>query len=166
MKRVLVIGAGITGLAAANRLVELNQTAANPIEVLLLEGSKRLGGIVRTEERDGFLLEHGPDSFLSEKPEVINLSARIGIKSRLVQTNPRYRYSFIVNKGRLCKVPKGFHLLAPSRLWPMITSDIFSWRGKARVLLETVVPKRASNGDVDAGGADTRPAPAATPGGG
>ncbi|HLA12007.1 MAG TPA: protoporphyrinogen oxidase [Pyrinomonadaceae bacterium] len=154
MKRVLVIGAGITGLAAANRLVELNQTAANRIEVLLLEGSKRLGGIVRTEERDGFLLEHGPDSFLSEKPEVINLAARIGIKSRLAQTNPRYRRSFIVSKGRLCNVPKGFHLLAPSRLWPMITSDIFSWRGKARILLETVVPRRASNGDVDESLAD------------
>ena len=62
MNRIVVIGGGITGLAAANRVQEINPS----IKVTLLEASDRLGGTLQTEYRDGFLLERGPDSFISE----------------------------------------------------------------------------------------------------
>ncbi len=148
-RRIAIIGGGITGLAAVHRLIELQQAADRPLEVILFEASPRLGGIIKTENRDGFLIEAGPDSFISEKPEALNLAKRIGLESQLIQTNPEFRRSFIVRNGRLRPVPEGFQLLGPSRLWPFIKSDIFSWAGKARMTLDLVLPRRIINGNDD-----------------
>ena len=143
MKRIVVVGAGITGLAAAHRLLELEPS----IQVTLLEASERLGGTIQTEHRDGFLLERGPDSFISEKPEALALAKRLGLESQLIQTNEAYRRSFIVRNGKLRAVPDGFQLLAPSRIWPFITSDIFSVAGKARMAADLFLPRKSTNGD-------------------
>lgn len=145
MKRVVIIGGGITGLAAAHRVLERSREAGQPVDLTILEGGPRVGGIVQTHERDGFLLESGPDSFISEKPAALDLVRRLGIESHLIETNESYRRSFVVRQGRLLPVPEGFHLLAPSRLWPFLRSDIFSWPGKARMALDLVLP-RGSNG--------------------
>jgi oxygen-dependent protoporphyrinogen oxidase len=151
-RRVVIVGGGISGLAAAHRLVERSggETSNAPLEVVLLERSSRAGGTIRTERRDGFLLETGPDSFISEKPEALALARRIGLEEHLIQTNQEHRRSFIVRQGRLLPVPEGFQLLAPSRLWPFITSEIFSWTGKARMALELLLPRRThENGATD-----------------
>ena len=145
MRRVVVIGGGISGLAAAHRLIELDSS----LQVTLLEASSRLGGILQTDERDGFLLERGPDSFISEKPEAVALAKRLGLESRLIETNPDYRRSFIVRNGRLRPVPEGFQLLAPSRIWPFLTTDIFSVMGKVRMAADLVLPRKAANGTSD-----------------
>src|SRR5215510_12392321 len=137
---VVIIGGGISGLAAAHRLLELGA------QVTLLEASNRLGGTIQTEYRDGFLLERGPDSFISEKPQAVALAKRLGLESHLVQTNEQFRRSFIVRDGRLRPVPEGFQLLAPSRLWPFITSDIFSVAGKARMAADLLLPRKSANG--------------------
>ena len=142
---VAVIGGGISGLAAAHRLLELDPS----LQVTLLEASPRLGGTIRTDERDGFLLERGPDSFISEKPEAVALAKRLGLESRLIETNSRYRRSFIVRNGRLRPVPEGFQLLAPSRIWPFLATDIFSVIGKARMAADLILPRRALNGAAD-----------------
>jgi oxygen-dependent protoporphyrinogen oxidase len=148
--RVVVIGGGISGLAAAYRLQERGHELHNAPEILLLEASTRTGGIIRTHRREGFLMEGGPDSFISEKPEAINLAERIGLADRLIETNPTMRRSFIVRGGRLHAVPEGFQLLAPSRFWPFVTTEIFTWRGKARMALDMVLPRRAcANGGDD-----------------
>jgi oxygen-dependent protoporphyrinogen oxidase len=149
--KVIVIGGGISGLAAAHRLVERSRESLNSaIEVMLLERSSRVGGTIRTEKREEFLLETGPDSFISEKPEALELARRLGLEERLIQTNNAHRRSFIVRDGRLRPVPEGFQLLAPSRFWPFITSDIFSWQGKARMALELLLPRRVQrNGSAD-----------------
>ena len=147
MKRIAIIGGGISGLAAAHRVIELSTTNRQPIHVTIIEASSRLGGTIQTEHRDGFLLERGPDSFISEKPEAVALSRRLGIDSQLIQTNEQHRRSFIVRNGRLRAVPEGFQLLAPSRLWPFITSDIFSVTGKLRMSMDLLLPRRAMNGD-------------------
>src|SRR5215203_555664 len=123
---VLIIGGGISGLAAAHRVLELNPST----RVTILEASDRLGGTIQTEQRDGFLLERGPDSFISEKPHALALAKRLGLESQLIQTNEEYRRSFIVRDGRLRPVPEGFQLLAPARIWPFLASDIFSLTGK------------------------------------
>jgi len=143
MNRIVVIGGGITGLAAAHRVHEINPA----IKVTLLEASDRLGGTIQTEHRDGFLLERGPDSFISEKPEALALAKRLGLESQLIQTNETFRRSFIVRNGRLRAVPEGFQLLAPSRMWPFITSDIFSLAGKARMAADLFLPRKSTNGD-------------------
>jgi oxygen-dependent protoporphyrinogen oxidase len=147
--RVVIIGGGITGLAAAHRLIERSSESKPQVDVLLLEASSRLGGIIQTECRDGFLLERGPDSFISEKPEAIDLAKRIGLESHLIETNRQYRRSFIVRNGSLRPVPEGFHLLAPSRFWPFITTDILSWAGKARMAMDLVLPGANTNGNAD-----------------
>src|SRR4026209_2130591 len=140
---VVIIGGGISGLAAAHRFNE------QQFRVTLLEASPRLGGTIHTEYRDGFLLERGPDSFISEKPQAIALAKRLGLESQLIQTNEEYRRSFIVRDGRLRAVPEGFQLLAPSRMWPFITSDIFSLAGKARMAADLFLPRKRTNGASD-----------------
>ena len=145
MNRIVVIGGGISGLAAAHRALELNPAA----QVTVLEASDRLGGTIQTEFRDGFLLERGPDSFISEKPHAIALAKRLGLESQLIQTNEEFRRSFIVRDGRLRAVPDGFQLLAPSRMWPFITSDIFSIPGKVRMAADLLLPRKHANGSTD-----------------
>ena len=140
---VIIVGGGISGLAAAHHLSDA------PVKVTLLEASNRLGGTIHTEHRDGFLLERGPDSFISEKPQALALTKRLGLESQLIQTNEKLRRSFIVRNGRLRTVPEGFQLLAPSRLWPFIASDIFSLAGKARMAADLLLPRKSSNGTTD-----------------
>ncbi|MDT7602946.1 MAG: protoporphyrinogen/coproporphyrinogen oxidase, partial [Acidobacteriota bacterium] len=145
-RRVVVIGGGVSGLAAAHRLSTRAATSSQQLEVLLLEASPRTGGTVRTQRREGFLLEAGPDSFISEKPEAVALAKEIGLESHLIGTNDTHRRAFIVRDGRLRPVPEGFQLLAPSRLLPFMTSSIVSLRGKARIALEIFLPRRAEDG--------------------
>jgi oxygen-dependent protoporphyrinogen oxidase len=144
INRIVVVGGGISGLAAAHRLIELGQT-----KVTLIEASPRLGGTIQTEHRDGFLIERGPDSFISERPEALTLAKRLGLESQLIQTNKKYRRSFIVRGGRLRAVPEGFQLLAPSRIWPFLTSDIFSFKGKTRMAADLFLPRKGTNGTQD-----------------
>jgi len=143
-KRIVVVGGGISGLAAAHRLVELG---VDKSRITLLEASGRLGGTLETRNRDGFLLEGGPDSFISEKPEAVALVKRLGLESQLIQTNEQHRRSFIVRNGRLRPVPEGFQLLAPSRVWPFITTDIFSLAGKLRIAADLLLPRQNGNED-------------------
>jgi oxygen-dependent protoporphyrinogen oxidase len=151
-RRIAIVGGGISGLAAAHALTQRARAHHHALEVLLIEGSTRLGGTIRTSRRDGFLLEGGPDAFISEKPEALELARQLGLESHLLGTNAEHRRSFIVRGGRLRPVPEGFHLLAPSRFRPFVTTDIFSWAGKARMALDLLLPRRGGahpNGDDD-----------------
>ena len=149
MKRIVVIGGGITGLAAAHRILERCAGASQPVEVCLLEAGSQVGGIIKTEERDGFTIERGPDSFITEKPEALSLVRRLGLEPHLINTNNAHRRSFVVRKNRLLPVPDGFNLLAPARLWPFVTSGIFSWSGKARIAMDLVLPRRQARDQAD-----------------
>jgi oxygen-dependent protoporphyrinogen oxidase len=149
MKRVVIIGAGISGLAAAYKILERHAELREPIALTLLEASSRAGGIIQTEERDGFLLECGPDAFITEKPEALDLARRLGLEPHLIQTNENHRRSFVVRNGRLLPIPAGFNLIAPSRLRPFLASEIFSWHGKARMALDLLLPRGKLNGDAD-----------------
>ena len=149
MKLIAIIGGGISGLAAAHRLIELSKTNQQPIKVTILESSSRLGGIIQTEDREGFRLERGPDSFISEKPEALSLAHRLSLDSHLIETNNQHRRSFIVRKGKLRPVPEGFQLLAPSRFWPFVSTDIFSMLGKLRMSADLLLPRKNVNGTND-----------------
>jgi protoporphyrinogen/coproporphyrinogen III oxidase len=149
MKRIVIIGGGISGLAAAHRLFELSAGESVPIEVQLLEASSNAGGVIRTHSRDGFLLEAGPDAFISEKPEALSLIRRLGLDKNLIETNPQHRRSFVARGNKLIPVPEGFQLLAPSRFLPFLKSDILSWRGKARMTLDLFLPRRAHVNGID-----------------
>jgi len=144
--RVAVVGGGISGLAAAHRLVELSRARNRPIDLHLLETSPRLGGVIATERSDGFLIEAGPDSFLSEKPAALDLCQRLGITDRLVRTREEFRRTYVVRRGTLHALPDGFLLMAPTQLWPLATTRLFSWPGKLRMACDLLLP-RGPGGD-------------------
>ena len=139
--KVVVVGGGITGLAAAHRAVELARERSIALELTLVESRDRLGGTIATEHAGGFLIEAGPDSFLSEKPWALALCRRLGVEHRLVRTDDRFRKVFVWRGGRLHPLPDGFQLLAPTRLGPFVRSGLFSWRGKLRMALDLLIPR-------------------------
>ena len=139
--RLVVVGGGVSGLAAAHRAVELARERGRPLELTLLEAGDRLGGTIQTERRDGFLVECGPDSFLSEKPWALALCRRLGLEDRLIRTDDRFRRTFVVFRGSLHPLPDGFQLLAPTQLRPFVSSGLFSWRGKLRMACDLLLPR-------------------------
>lgn len=145
--RVVVIGGGISGLAAAHRLCELSREARRHVEVTLLEARDHLGGLIDTETREGFLLEGGPDAFLSEEPWALELCRRIGMADELIQTRPELRRSLILHGGKLQPLPEGFYLVAPARREALWGCPFLSWRGKLRLACEPFIPRRSSDGD-------------------
>lgn len=141
--RIAVIGGGITGLAAAHRLLELAPRA----QVKLFDAGKRLGGVLQTERRDGYLVELSADNFITNVPWGIDLCRRLGLEEQLLRTREAQRRAYVVRRGRLAPVPLGFQLLAPSRLWPIVRSPLLSWPGKLRLLREPFVRRRQASGD-------------------
>lgn len=130
--RVAIIGGGITGLATAQRLKKLSDS----IDVTIFEASRRLGGIIRTEEADGLLMELGPDSFITNKPGGIRLCEEIGFADQLIPTDSRFRRSLVLANGKPQPVPDGFMLMAPSKPWSILTTPVLSFAGKLRLLYE------------------------------
>ncbi|HEV3109280.1 MAG TPA: protoporphyrinogen oxidase [Candidatus Binataceae bacterium] len=155
MKHVVVIGGGIAGLAAAHRLTELAREDADPIQVTLLERSGRVGGPIETVCERGFVIECGADSFISEKPWALALARRLGLEAELIPTG-EMRRTMIVCRGRLTDIPAGFNLLAPINLLPMFKSPILSLRGKLRLALELMLPRRVADADESIAGFVTR----------
>lgn len=143
-RRIAVIGGGISGLAAAHRLVELG---GPQVEVSLFEASAKLGGVIGTERIGEYLVETGPDMFITNKPEAVALCERLGLKDRLVPTDSTHRRSLVLRRGRPVEVPDGFQLLSPVKVWPVLASPIFSPWGKLRMGLEYVLPRRTSGED-------------------
>jgi oxygen-dependent protoporphyrinogen oxidase len=138
----VVVGGGITGLSAAHQLLELGARTGEPLTVRLLERSDRLGGVVRTERVGEYLIEAGPDSLVAHKPAAARLAERIGLAPDLTQVGGRHPGTEIVRKGRPIRVPDGFLMMAPTRLWPAMRSPLFSIRGKLRMACEPWVAAR------------------------
>ena len=96
MKRVIIVGGGISGLSTAFYL----SRARPDLGIVLLEGRSRLGGVITTFRRDGFVIEGGPDSFVTAKPWGVQLCRDLGIESRLIPTNPAHRKTYVLSRGR------------------------------------------------------------------
>jgi protoporphyrinogen/coproporphyrinogen III oxidase len=143
MKRVVIVGGGIAGLAAAHRLARETRGAA----VTLIESETRLGGKILTERVGGFVLEGGPDSFLSAKPRGLGLCRELGLADRLLGTNEKLRRTYVLRGGQLYDLPEGLSGLVPSRLGPIARSGLLSPWGKLRMAGEYLVPPRPEDGD-------------------
>ena len=150
-RRIVIVGGGIAGLAAAHRLLELRNAQALDLEILLLEASHRLGGCIATEQVGDFLIEAGPDSFISEKPWALRLCERLGLAPRLVSTQAAHQKIYVVHHGKLVPLPEGFFLLAPTQLAPFVRTPLFSWRGKLRMTAELLMPRGVANVDESLG---------------
>src|SRR5437867_8099397 len=143
--KLVVVGGGITGPAAGHRAGELTRERSTALDLTLIEARARLGGTVATERAGGFLIEAGPDSFLSEKPWALALCRRLGVEDRLARTDDRFRKAFVLFRGRLHPLPDGFQLLAPTRIVPFLRSGLLSWPGKLRMALDLVLPRGAGD---------------------
>jgi oxygen-dependent protoporphyrinogen oxidase len=115
--------------------------------VLLLEASDRLGGAIASEQSQGFLVEYGADSFLTEKPWATALAHRLGLDDRLIRTRDEERRTFVVHDGRLHPLPEGFLMMAPTQLGSLLGSGLFSLAGKLRMALDLVLPRRTATDD-------------------
>lgn len=134
-QRVAVIGGGVTGLAAAHRLIELGGA-----EVELFDANAAPGGLLTTERVGDCLIERGADSFITNKPAGIELCLRLGLESELIRTNSDFRRSLVLHNGRPVEVPRGFQLLMPTQLEPIMATDLLSDAGKQRVADEASIP--------------------------
>jgi protoporphyrinogen/coproporphyrinogen III oxidase len=146
-KRIAVIGGGLSGLSAAHRVLELSAAENRPVELTLFEAGDRLGGVIGTQQIDDYLVEMGADSFITNKLWALELCHRLGLEDQLIPTDEAYRRSLVLRRGRPVPVPEGFMLMAPAKIWPVLTSPIFSLLGKLRLGWEYFVPKRTETTD-------------------
>ena len=144
-KRVVIVGGGITGLSAAYFLLKRSRELEVPIEIALIEASKRLGGKIRTERTHDFVIEGGPDAFLVQKPWAVRLCRELGLGEQLVAPNPGKTYVLV--GGRLRRLPEGAMGLIPTRLDSFARSELFTPWGKLRMGLDLVIPPKRDDRD-------------------
>jgi oxygen-dependent protoporphyrinogen oxidase len=145
MKRIAIIGGGISGLAAAFALEEHRR--AGSIEYTLYESSPNLGGVLRTEHIHGCIVEAGPDSFITEKPWAADLCRALGLGDQLIGSNDADRITYIFVRGRLIPMPDGLMFMVPTKILPTGFSPLFSWSTKLRMAQELFDPPRAADAD-------------------
>jgi oxygen-dependent protoporphyrinogen oxidase len=146
MKRIAIIGGGISGLAAAFEL-EQQRRAGVDLDYTLYESSSRFGGVLRTEHIHGCVVEAGPDSFVSEKPWAAELARAIGLGDQLIGSNDADRKTYILTRGQLVEMPDGLMFMVPTKILPTGLSPLFSWRTKLRMAQELFHPPRAVDHD-------------------
>lgn len=144
MKRVAIIGGGMAGLAAAHAL---HQAGAGKRDWHLFEQHHRVGGKIVTDQVDGFTIEGGPDSFITQKPWGLDLCRELGLNDELIPCNQEAAKVYILVNGKLCALPAGFRLTVPTRIMPFLRSPLFSWRAKLRMMWEPFVPPARDGSD-------------------
>ncbi|MGA1617098.1 MAG: protoporphyrinogen oxidase [Pirellulales bacterium] len=155
-RHLVVVGGGLAGLAAAERLTSAAPRCGKS-RITLLEAGSRLGGVIATVRQDGWLIERSADSFLAARPEGMDLVHRLGLEDELVSVIPAVRRALVWSKpqraaaGRLVPVPAGFRLLAPGKLVGVLASPLLSWSARLRVAAERFVPPRRLSpaGEID-----------------
>lgn len=138
-----ILGGGITGLAAA---WELRKTLPDA-RITLFEATGHFGGKIITRTLEGCLVEGGPDSLLTEKPWATALCRELGLEHELLPSNDAQRSFSILHRGRLHPFPAGCKLFIPQKVTPILTTSLLSPLGKARMLLEPLLPHRLPDGD-------------------
>lgn len=146
MKRIAIVGGGISGLSAAFYL-EKSRVAGADLQYTLFESGQRLGGCLASDYIEGCLVEAGPDSFLTEKPWASFLCADLGLGDQLIGSNDVQRKTYIVVHGRLIAMPDGLMFMVPTRLMPTVLSPLFSWKTKLRMAQELLHPPRPMQQD-------------------
>src|SRR6266542_4243010 len=145
-EHIVIVGGGITGLAAAHAIARANREHGYGVRCTLLESSSRLGGKVQTEQADGFLVEQGPDAMLARKADGRQFCEQLGLGGDLIGSNSAGG-TYVVHRGRLQPLPESMVLVAPTRLRPWLTTPLISPLGKLRAGLDLVLPARTDGAD-------------------
>ena len=124
------MGGGISGLSAAYDLARAG------VPYILVEKQPRLGGVIQTHAIEGCVVEAGPDSFISQKPEALALIRELGMEREVIGSNDHSRITYILRHGKLTRLPEGVMMIVPSRVWPMVKSPLLGWGTKLRMALE------------------------------
>lgn len=148
-KKVIVVGGGITGLSAAFYMQKEAREKGLPLDVTLIEASKKLGGKIETVRRDGFIIERGPDSFLIRKKSMSRLAEDVGVAHDLVKNATGQAYIYI--KGQLHPIPGGSIMGIPTEIGPFIKTGLFSLTGKMRAAGDLILPRKTTEGDQSLG---------------
>ena len=135
MNKIAIIGGGISGLATAFTL-EKARISGGPLEYQVFEASPHFGGVLRTENVEGCVVEAGPDSFLTEKRWASDFCRVLGLGGQLVSSNDAARKTYIYVNGRLLPLPDGLAFMVPTKIWPMIFSPLFSMNTKLKMARE------------------------------
>jgi oxygen-dependent protoporphyrinogen oxidase len=144
MKKVAIIGGGIAGLATA---YYLDERGRGVIGYTLIESAPTFGGKIVSAREKGFVVEGGPDSFLTTKPAALELCRALGLGDQLIGTNDAGRKVFVWSRGKLRPMPDGVMLIIPTRWMPFVKSSLISWRGKIRMGMDAFIPPRREDGD-------------------
>jgi oxygen-dependent protoporphyrinogen oxidase len=148
-RRIAIVGGGISGVATAYQL------ACDGVEYTLFEASDRLGGIIETVRRQGFIIECGPDSWVTEKPWARELAEELGLKDQIIASQDQWRRTYVQQGGdrlaQLVPIPDGMRMMVPAKWGPLLESPLFSWQARLAYLRE---PKRAAELKASAPGHD------------
>ncbi|MBE0448615.1 MAG: protoporphyrinogen oxidase [Actinobacteria bacterium] len=146
MKKVAIIGGGITGLSAAYAVKRAQQEI--DIDYMVFEKSSRLGGKIYTERtEDGFAVEGGPDSFISTKPWIFELARKLNCENKIIGSNDELKKTYILVGNKLRELPDGVMMIVPTKIMPFLTTNLFSWPGKIRMAMDFFVPKKKDAND-------------------
>src|SRR5690606_34594351 len=146
VRRVGIVGGGISGLSAAYYLKKKSSQLQKALQIQVIEREKTLGGVIRSEQEGDFLLEWGPEGFVSYKQAAVRLVKELGVGDELLGSNDYQRKNYVVLDGPWLAYPDGMAFLSPVRLSSFWRTAPLSLRGKLRVFLEPFISP--SNGDL------------------
>jgi len=147
MRRIAIIGGGISGLSAAFALEQQRKKLSAPVEYVLFEATDQLGGVLVTERVNECLVEGGPDSFITEKPWAADLCREIGLEDQLIGSNDADRKTYILVNGRLVVLPDGLMFMVPTKILPTVLSPLFGIGTKIRMAREWFHPPHKATED-------------------
>ena len=132
--QVVIVGAGISGLAIAESIERHSAAAGRPIRPVILEAEPEAGGKITSHKEQGFVIDSGPHGFLDKEPKMFELIERLGLSDRVIGANKEAENRFIVRQGRLRKLPSS----PPA----FLAGDVLPLLGKLRVLWEPFAARR------------------------
>ena len=140
--QVVIVGGGISGLATAYALMEEAEKTQIAVQCTLVEREPRWGGKILTHVTEDYLIEGGPDSFLTSKPWALELCRALGLQDQLISTNAQHNQTFSFCRGALRELPQGLLAFQPRRVDTLVSSGLLSWGGMLRMAAERFWPRR------------------------
>ena len=140
MSKTVIVGGGIAGLATAFYLQQCGDIRLHPHRDALPAGAEKLPPPVQ----DGFLVEGGPDSFITQKAAAMRSlhTGSVWAISSSAPSTGKQATTYVWSRGRLHPIPEGMMLMAPTMVLPFLRSRLISWPGKLRMGMEVLVPQQ------------------------